>query len=282
MRLSMSLKHIIIILFLFSSPLFAWNSVGHRVIAQIAYDQLTPIAKEKVDALTAVLFHSKYPEARFLKAATWPDSIRKQMPQYTSWHYIDLPFVKDNAHSFSPHTENVVTEIANAETIVANSANTDARRAQYLSFLIHFVGDIHQPLHCVTLYSAQFPKGDKGGNRYLIHTAIASNLHAYWDEGLGLFYSVPGNYQFRYNQVENIATQWMAQYPAADFGAQLQDLSAATWAQESYKIATTFVYQAQLNATPSQSYVQQGQIIVRKQVVLAGDRLAAVLNKLFE
>ncbi|MCX7125193.1 MAG: S1/P1 nuclease [Gammaproteobacteria bacterium] len=277
----MRLNPILICLLLFSTPLFAWNSTGHRIIAQIAYDQLTLTAKEKVDALTAIRFHSKYPEERFLKASTWPDTIRKTAPQCSAWHYIDLPFVKDNIKPAALDPENVVTEITRAEKIVADKTESSDRRAKYLSFLIHFVGDIHQPLHCATLYSKQFPESDRGGNNYFIHTAISKDLHWYWDEGLGLFYSPPHNYQFRYYQVESIAKQWMTQYPPSFFGAKLQNLSIIAWAQEGHQIAVNFVYSIPENTAPSKQYIQQGQTIVREQAVLAGDRLAFVLNKIF-
>ena len=267
---------------LFSTPLFAWNSAGHRIIAQIAYDQLTPAAKKEVDALTAVMFHSRYPEERFLKAATWPDRIRKSMPQYSSWHYIDLPFVKDNIKPAATASDNVVTKIVYAEKTVADQSENIHVRAQYLSFLIHFVGDIHQPLHCATLYSSAFPEGDKGGNDYPIDTPIANNLHWYWDEGLGLFYSAPRHYRFHYDQVEAIAKEWMAAYPPSFFGVKRQQQSVMQWAMEGHNIATTFIYQLPPNTVPTKDYIQQGQMIVKERAVLAGDRLAMVLNGIYQ
>src|SRR5258708_2658938 len=81
---------------IFSSQIFAWDCAAHRIIGQIAYDQLPPTAKNKIDTLTAVMFHSQYPESRFLRAATWPDRIKNQTTQYNAWHFIDLPYVKDS------------------------------------------------------------------------------------------------------------------------------------------------------------------------------------------
>ncbi|MCX7120709.1 MAG: S1/P1 nuclease [Gammaproteobacteria bacterium] len=277
------MNKIIFILFLFfSSAIFAWNGSGHRVIAQIAYDQLTPSAKEKIDALTEIRFKSKYPDERFLKASTWPDQIRKTSPQYSAWHFIDLPFVKDNIKTAALNAQNVATEITEAEKIVADKSEKNNRRAKYLSFLIHFLGDIHQPLHCTTLYDTTFPQGDEGGNRFQIKTAISDNLHQYWDEGLGLFYSAPGHYHFYYYQVETLAKQLMAEYPKSFFGARLGVMSPMQWAQESHQLAVTSVYQIQPNAVPTDAYIAQGQTVVREQVVLSGDRLAMVLNNLFK
>lgn len=274
----------IIFLLLFSSSVFAWNSAGHRVIAQIAYDQLTPHTKKAVDALTEVMFHSPYPDARFLRAATWPDQIKSKTKQYNAWHFIDLPIVKDGETAPPLDPKNVVWAIEHAEKVVGDTAINPHERALYLSFLIHFVGDIHQPLHCATLYDKQFPspRGDEGGNLYDIHSPIADHLHPFWDAGLGLFYSAPDQYRFRYNQVEIIAQQWMQAYPPASFGERVNVTSPMMWANESHAIAVNVVYDVPVNAAPSPAYVQAGQVIVQKQAVLAGDRLAAVLNKLIK
>jgi hypothetical protein len=278
----MKSKLILIICFsIFSTTIFSWDFAGHRVIGQIAYDQLTPQAKEKVDALTDVMFHSPYPSARFLRASTWPDQIKAQTTQYNAWHFINLPYSKDGIKPPTLNSNNVVWAIANAEKIVSDTSQTLARRAKYLSFLIHFIGDIHQPLHCTTLYSTQFPQGDRGGNLYLIHSPIAKNLHQLWDEGLGLFYSPPHLYAFKYNQVEAIAKHWMAKYPRSFFTKQLSDHSPSQWAIDSHQYAVNFAYTLPVNTAPSATYIQQGQIIVQEQSVLAGDRIADVLNKIF-
>ncbi|OGT49040.1 MAG: hypothetical protein A3E82_01320 [Gammaproteobacteria bacterium RIFCSPHIGHO2_12_FULL_38_11] len=274
-------KIIFVLLLFFLTTAFAWNGTGHRIIAQIAYDQLTPTAKEKIDVLTRYRFASKYPDERFLKASTWPDQIKKISPHCSPWHFIDLPFAKNNIQAAPINPQNAVSEITRAEKIVSDISENNNRRAKYLSFLIHFVGDIHQPLHCITLYSKVFPEGDKGGNRFPVKTAISDNLHWYWDEGLGLFYSTPHHYQFHYYQIETIAKQWMADYPPSFFGARLSVMAPIAWAHESHQLAVTSAYQIQPNTTPSQTYIQQGQMIVREQVVLAGDRLAVVLNRVF-
>lgn len=266
---------------LLSFTTFAWNNAGHRVIAQIAYDQLTLQAKQKVDALTAVMFHSQYPTDRFLRAATWPDQLKMQTTQYNSWHYINLPYIKNNIQPPALNSENVVWAILRAEKIIADTKENNARRAKYLSFLIHFVGDIEQPLHCTTLYDKQFPQGDRGGNDYVIHSPIANNLHQLWDRGVGLFYSAPNHYQFHYLQVEKIATRWMNEYPTSFFAKQLTEKPPMQWAQESHQIAVTFAYTMLQNTIPTEMYISHAQSLVKKQSVLAGDRLANLLNQLF-
>lgn len=274
------MRPLIFLLTLLSTPIFAWNSIGHRIIAQIAYDQLTPTAKTQVDALTDVMFHSPYPDARFSRASTWPDQIKTKTNKYNAWHYIDLPYVKDKIMPSQLSDVNVVTEIIRAEKIVSDKSNSPTKRAEYLSFLIHFVGDIHQPMHCVDLFSTEFPNGDRGGNDYPINSPIAKDLHPLWDRGLGLLVTDRKTYQFHYYQINAIAIKWMAEYPRQFFATKLAMQSPMQWALESHQIAVNFAYSLSENAVPSAQYIQQGQAIVREQIVLAGDRLADVLNQI--
>ena len=266
---------------LFITPIFAWNSVGHRIIAQIAYDQLTKTARAQVDELTKVMFHSRYADDRFGRAATWPDRIKSQTSAYNSWHYIDLPVIQNNQKPPALDEKNVVWAIQHAEKVLKDPKENSTHRAKSLSFLIHFAGDITQPLHCATLVDHQFPQGDEGGNLYTIHSPIADNLHQFWDRGAGLLMSVQHHYQFHYWQIQRLAREWMQDYPAAFFGSRMQTTSVETWAQQSHHIAATFAYTVPLNGTPSSTYIQQAQSLVKEQIVLAGDRLAIILNQIY-
>lgn len=266
-------------LLLLSPSIFAWNSVGHRLVAQIAYDELTPQAKAMVDQLTAVDFSSKYPEARFLRAATWPDRVRSQTHAYDTWHYVDFSTTEKTLPTSVLESNNVVSEILRAEKIVADSKASLQQRALYLNFLVHFVGDIHQPLHCATLYNTQFPNGDRGGNLYPIDSPYSKTLHSYWDLGLGMFARDQQKpYAFHYWQIEAMATTWMKEYPRSFYGAKLNEKSPMQWAQESHALAIQYAYTLPENTVPSQQYVSQGQAIVKQQIVLAGYRLADILN----
>lgn len=261
-----SLLSISLIVLFFSTSIFAWNSVGHRVVAQIAYDNLTPIAKQKIDTLTAVDFNSPYPEQRFTQAATWPDFIKKKNHDYDTWHYVDYP-IDNNA--------NVVWAISEAQRILNDKNQNEKTATMYLNFLIHFVGDIHQPLHCGF-------KKDEGGNLYRLKGTFAKDLHQFWDEGLGLFYShAPKPYPFHYWEIEAIAKKWEAQFPVSFFKNQLQEKSPSQWALDNHQIDSSFVYQTPEDADPSQTYIQNGQLIVQKNTVLAGYRLANILNEIF-
>ncbi len=149
-------------------------------VAGIAYDHLTPKTKAAVDALLMRqkdygLWISEMPagytdKARFafMKAATWPDDIRKTPDDRPIWHYIDLPVIAPgytpDPVALLPVKPNAETQIGAETTLLSSSTATDGERAIALCWVEHLVGDIHQPLHTASLYSPAFPKGDRGGN----------------------------------------------------------------------------------------------------------------------
>ncbi len=163
-------------------PARAWNATGHMTAAQIAWRSLTPAAKAQVAEL---LTHSvsyqawmrqmpaNYPDRdlyAFMRAATWPDDIRKSASDRPAWHYEDLPLVQKTA-TFSPGPDVTAPVMPNAETELANQTYVLGRvhaapadRAASLCWVEHLTGDLSQPLHCATLFSPVFTLGDKGGN----------------------------------------------------------------------------------------------------------------------
>ena len=104
-----------IVLLNLCSSVFSWNAAGHKVIALIAFDHLTPSVKKQVNKILAARFHSRYPNGRFLKAATWPDRIKGHTKAYNTWHYINLPIMKDGFKQVPIQTPNVVWAIGYAE-----------------------------------------------------------------------------------------------------------------------------------------------------------------------
>lgn len=276
-------KVFILICLLVTFPVFAWDAGGHRVIAQIAYDHLTPTAKKRINNLLKTRFYSKYRDGRFLKAAVWPDQLRIKIKQHASWHFIDLPWAAPGIKFVPPYKHNVVWAIKRSENKVQDYQLPKKERAKYLSFLIHFVGDVHQPLHCIVHYTKRFPppKGDWGGNNFRIHSKIANNLHAYWDAGLGQFIGHKTKHYLSYYHVVRLVNQWQKMYPVSYFKSQLTVQSPMRWAEESYQLAKQSAYQLPINSKPSRHYNKIGRRIVREQAVLAGYRLAEILNHIF-
>lgn len=268
--------------FIFSLNALAWDSTGHRLIAAIAYQQLTPAARQQIDALTKTL-DPDYPAlSRFYYAATWADQIRNQdINAFNSWHFINYPFSVDGTPGQPPDPENVVWAINQSQQVLASTKASQYEKSIFLRFLLHFVGDVHQPLHCVQRYSKAFPNGDRSGNLVPINNRYAPNLHAYWDQGLGAFRLPHKRYPLSNKQITQLAAQLSATYPRQYFGARINDMQPADWAKESFQLAAQFVYNVPANRQLTQDYIQQGQKITAEQIVLAGYRLANALNQLY-
>src|SRR6185437_4137954 len=174
----------------------AWGAGGHMMVAQIAFARLNPRAKAKAQALLALPINpaaisSQSPD--FVNAAHWADDLRP-FPEFDSFkelHFIDTPFSNDGTPLPETPTPNIVTALEENVKILKTSTDKNAQ-AQALRFIIHFVGDIHQPLHCTTRVTAANPDGDRGGNLFKIKILKNgklqnSNLHSYWDGGIGAF-----------------------------------------------------------------------------------------------
>ena len=287
----------------------AWNATGHMTTASIAYDNLTPKTKASVDALLAKhrdygLWMSEMPAGytdkgrfAFMKAATWPDDVRKTPDDRPIWHYIDLPVI---APGYTPDpaalvivTPNAETQIAAETTLMVTPTAPDADRAVALCWVEHLIGDIHQPLHDSSLFSPQFPKGDKGGNDEslapgaidadpLETAAHAHGLHSLWDDMLGGTKD-PAEVQKIAASLETPAYSRSA-FPQLTAHTQVHD-----WVVEGNALAQKYVYVNEtLPMTPTEpertevtlpsGYLDTGHKIADQQIVLAGYRLADTLN----
>lgn len=279
------MKKFLLLLTLLIFPLvtFAWDQTGHKLIALIAYDNLNNNTKIAINAILDSKKTNDTSNYRILAAAVWPDQIRgDNVTAFDSWHFIDQPFSRDNTPLPPVATQNVVWAILQAEQVLNSNTAPPAMKNLFLKFLIHFVGDIHQPLHSATLVSKALPNGDEGGNLFPIQSPVSNDLHGLWDQGVGYFAAGATNYPLHYWQLRKMATAIETQYPASYFGAKATDLNPKLWAQESFKLAVNSAYKnIQPNSVPSDAYIQHNQIVVQQQIALAGYRLANVLNQIF-
>lgn len=265
----MRLPHLIISLFLFfilQAPALAWDAVGHKVIALIAYQHLTPQAKQKIDQITLSLDPHYPPLQRFLYDAVWADHLRERSNALAASHYI---------HYLHPATENVVAAISlNAKIVNDESDYSIKQRARALRLLIHFVGDVHHPLHCIGDY--------EGGNLFWIKTLAGKyiNLHYYWDEGLGLFQQSNKNLPLTPEQIALLASAIQRDYPETFFKNSLTQTNPQQWALESFLLAKNFSLHINQNAVPDAEYCFHGHQIIEQRIALAGYRLARMLNAL--
>ena len=255
---------------------FAWDATGHRLVAEIAYQQLP---KSTVIALNKLLGakNNDSSDRYLLSAAVWPDAIKQDdITAFNAWHFIDLPFSLDGTPLPAYERENVVWAINQSLQVLQSPTASYDMKKLFLRFLIHFAGDISQPLHCATLVSKTYPLGDEGGGLFPITGENVNNLHAFWDEGAGLFEQ--NNQPLRYNQMKALAYDWQAQYPQSNFTNQLSDMNEMDWAKASFQLAKTVGYDLPNDSTPSTAYIANAQKVVQQQVVLAGYRLAKLLE----
>jgi hypothetical protein len=280
------------------------------LIAAIAYDNLTPQARARVDALLKL--HPDYESiltknapsdaagkarAAFVTASYWPDAIRNdprfydelradvqvtplrpgfpEMGRHTTWHYVDFNFSEDGTAIPPIDTPNALGELQRLISVVGDKH--EALAAYSLPWLVHLAGDVHNPLHTVSRYSKDLPKGDRGGNDVWVRPSargsMALNLHALWD-GLGGNDPSP-------QYVDRVAAELAKEHPTT----ATPDTHPETWVVEGFynarSVAYTFGRENGTREKPIQlrnEYEQSARRLARARLAAAGLRLAAVLN----
>jgi len=243
-------------------PVLAWDFRAHRTVVSLACDYMAPATREWVE--NCLSLHSD-PRARDLEGvATWADLIRSERPETMAWHFINFPLGEGPA---PPDRDQVVWALQHCREQVA-IAGEGPRRAEALAFLIHLVGDIHQPLHACSSYGPEFPDGDRGGHRIQLTHPWARNLHQFWDAA-GLEPEVP--YQ-----------ELRARVARCGGGPTAHQLNPRSWAEESLQLARQVAYPEGRSPGPvlTAEYQERAQAVCAQRLFLAGLRLAYTLEKL--
>lgn len=238
----------------------------------------------------------------FMRAAVWPDYVNNDT--YRSefhrlkWHFVNYAYFPQEPPSairslelgsFSP---NILTALDDCYDISLDRYSSPSRKAIAVAWLIHLIGDLHQPLHCINVYTERFPSGDQGGNRLAIRDGNSpKKLHAYWDNILG----EDKSFQSIENDGKNYLAELTSQAGGRSNGAS-RDWSI--WARDSFQLAKEVVYlndklilapwnndlQAgkNLDEVPvlDQQYKQTATRASQAQVTLAAVRLQSVLEEL--
>ena len=246
----------------FQSLGYAWNAQGHALIADIAWQSMHSKTK-------AIISQSLYPQALYYNAA-WMDRLPcKKTLCLKQNHYIDYPYSPDGTKGMPPAHQNALTMIHEAQEHIKQRTQT----AFYYKILLHVVGDIHQPLHTVSLYSKRHPYGDRGGNDYVVFSPIGNNLHTYWDKGGGYLTKPPMKSS---EAIHRKALAIHAKYPCpSDI-----EINPKVWAKEAHRIAIGTVYNIPEYSRPSKAYKKEAKAISEKQIAMAGCRLAALLDRI--
>ena len=281
---------------IFCTPLTsqAWGAGGHMMVAQIAFARLNRRAKAQVKALLALPINPAAISSQskdFVNAAHWADDLRpfSEFDSFKPLHYIDTPFSTDGTPLPTEPPPNIVTALEDNVNILKTSTDKNAQ-AQALRLIIHFVGDIHQPLHGATRVDSAHPDGDRGGN--LVSLMIPdkngqlkkTNLHSYWDDGMGVFPPTGLNYvPPPLKLIPAAAARARAGNPASARGVGLKNpLNFSGWADESFVLAKTVAYKGITDgATPTARYKRKALQVANQRVAWGGYRLAALLNSIW-
>lgn len=275
------MRLVVLLLIIFSSPVFAWNNMGHRIIGEIAYEHLNPIAQKRANQLVDYLSDAYPYSSNFQTANSWADYIKQDgIRTFDSWHFDNKPYSIDNTPVEQPLPQNLVWALNQSINIIKNPNTNQFEKAFFLRFLLHLTGDAHQPLHCIDKFSKDFPHGDQGGNLFLTENKSYHNLHAYWDDGLGLFNQHCGFSSSKSRRADCLAKQIQEDYPESYFGNKINDLNPQNWVDQSYLLAIDDAYHTSENKPLSAEYIKNNQQIVEQQTALAGYRLANLLNNI--
>ena len=240
--------------------LSSWGKIGHRTIGEIAERQLTSetreIVRELLDGQSLAV------------ASTWADEMRSNpnFDKYAKWHYVNLPL--DKEYGEIEHTQDNVVIIINQaiDTLKNNSTTRDVKQF-YLKYLIHMVGDLHQPLH-----TGRFE--DYGGSKIKVKfkgrkaEETNTNLHVLWDSDM------IDDYKMSYTEY---ADKLMDEFEnKSDFPQG----NAEEWADESHSYVHK-IYETEAGSYLSYDYVYDNLPIVDQRLYQAGTRLGNLLNEIF-
>lgn len=271
---------------LIAAPAQAWSQLGHRIVGDLAELQLHEAARAEVQRLLA-----GEGEPTLGGVAAWADALRHEAPDRfrtsSRWHYInargggcDFVASRDCAQGGC-----IVTAIEAQRRILADRGQTLAARRDALKFLVHFVGDIHQPLHAG-------PREDSGGNGFQVSLrrerasagrdtrgsarATGTNLHTVWDSHL---LASAGLARVQY--VARLRQSLNNTGASADEGAgagEAWDGDPMQWARESCALVETAdIYPASRNLGPD--YLETHRPLAERRIITAAIRLAALLNR---
>ncbi len=260
-----------------STCLMAWNALGHQLIAQFAYDQLSSSAKRYYNQKNQLLNQHHKPLS-FVNSAVWLDRLYVNDVKFLRpMHYIDLPYIEDNT-TFNRPIPAINARWAldmSVQKLLEPHANM-VDKAIAFRILLHVAGDVHQPLHTITRVNKTYPLGDKGGNLVLLaKNPIGKNLHAYWDRGGGLLLTT--NKPSR-KKIQRMAYHLEQKYPCDSAHV---NINPHDWINESHQLAINYVYKPLNKYRINESYQTMSQAVVEKQLAKAGCRLGTLLNKIY-
>ena len=277
------------IFLILSAGVYCWWDGGHMLIAEIGFRDLDDASKTKL----LTLMNAWAPEfsSDIFELATWADAVKApplSIESMAGWHFKDIVYNPENIslpNSAKLEVENVAWALADAMHSLSDPTTKSTWAWNFnIRNIVHFTGDIHCPVHAVTMYSSKFPDGDRGANDFVLGGARVCDkeLHFYWD-------TVGCNYVEDYplspaetNVLKQNATDIITKYPKSFF-PQFKDgdTDFEAWSLETHNVAVNNVYKGiMLGSIPSETYHKNTFKVAQQQIALAGYRLGSLLKML--
>lgn len=294
-------------------PAGAWDETGHKLTAYIAWEQLSPAAREKIFSVLLAApedsdlnvmysaFSSRSERAKrrelFMYASIWPDVVRN--PDFklrngkynrSDWHYGAIFWRQDNGRArvlenFPVESGKAIPKLYEFEQILRNASASPAEKAIALAWFLHVGADIHNPLHNASRVTDLEPEGDRGGNLFVLRdrteTQRGLNLHSYWDGIIGRV--IPRrNDACDADYVAPIAKRIMRRYPLPKMRGRLDLGDYRAWNAEGFDLLDKVVYRdVRRSRLPAAGYRQRAFRVAERQIALAGYRVGLTLEQIF-
>lgn len=244
-----------------SSPALGWGQTGHRVTGAIAEKYLSPLSQAALKDLL--------PRGSLAQASTYADEMRSDPSTFwrktaSPWHYVTVPEGQNYVNVGAPVEGDAVTALSHFKSVLLNDASTAEKKRLALRFIVHIIGDLHQPLHAGN-------GTDRGGNdeklQFFWHD---SNLHRVWDSEM-------------LDQRKMSYTEWTEQLNRQITPQNIRQWASVdpfVWIQESIEIRDT-IYPEE-GAELSYDYLYNHLPIATERLQMAGIRIAMYLNHIFD
>ena len=291
---------------LWSTPAHAWDELGHRVVARIAWDHMTPAARQHAvrllqaappgsgiaELMPAMGTMEERQREWFVLAAVWADMIRdREHPgaryAHADWHYVNffweqLPDGTRRERPDLPRAGFLIDQLQRVGQSLGNATVPDSAQTIDLMWALHLAGDAHQPLHNSARITAQDTAGDRGGNSFQLRGIYPFNqLHGYWDSLIGFAVPWAPTDRTEADYVGSIAARIARDYPQSRMTSRLLPGQFEEWSKEGMRIAKNHAYPSWLirgePAPPRYRPYAWG--AAEPRVALAGYRLADLLNR---
>ena len=262
----------------------AWGPQGHRTVGAIADRLLTPAAQAEV---LRVLqddrdkFDAPSGRTTLEAVSVWADELHGTPGARSSWHYDDVPICgSEEKARYCPDGQCNTEQLQRLIGVLGDARASSRSRGEALKWVVHLVGDIHQPLHAAD-------NGDHGGNLVPValegvHTRGSENLHRAWDNDLVQLVLHARNRQQPPPDIDALAAE------ASSLAQEVGQGSPESWSRESNNLARNVAYHYAgfaCNSRPAgvvvldAAYLDDAELVVRERLLLAGARLAALLNR---